>query len=178
MIGLFFCFLLFFIFVNPFIQNLTPFNLMKYLLINFLVIFPIAGFSQVLFGTGGGMVTDSNHQIDFSIGEVIVAEIQNSDHIINVGFQQPYYNFFTSVSEFENHASQLFPNPFSTQFQFNSDLPVSSYDLYDALGKLVYTQRVQGTQFVFDEVKLANGLYSLRVQFQNNTTRIFNLIHK
>ena len=151
---------------------------MKIHILLLMAFLPFTVFSQTLFGTSGGTISDSNHQFDFSIGEVVVADLSGSGQMVNVGFQQPYYDFFISTEAIKKPNFQVFPNPFSARFQFISDLPISSYVLYDALGKAIKNQQIEGESFVFDKPDLPKGFYSLQVQFKNHSTQIVNLIHQ
>ena len=60
-----------------------------------LAISPLYSFSQTLLGTSGGTLSDAQNHFDFSIGEAIVAEVSGNGFTKNIGFQQPYYDFFT-----------------------------------------------------------------------------------
>jgi hypothetical protein len=143
-----------------------------------MVFLPCAVFSQLLFGTSGGTISDPNHQFDFSIGEAIVADFSSSDNIMNVGFQQPYYDFFTASDPIKESYFHVYPNPFSTRFKFDADQAISSYILFDALGKSVKTEKVGSSSFIFDKYDLPKGFYTLQVLFHNQTTKIVNLIHQ
>ena len=83
-----------------------------------LAISPLYSFSQTLFGTTGGTLSDAQNHFVFSIGEAIVAEVSGNGFTYHIGFQQPYYDFFTGQQALKESAYQLFPNPFATSFRF------------------------------------------------------------
>jgi hypothetical protein len=132
--------------------------------------FPLYSFGQTLIGTTGGTLTDSQNQIDFSIGEPIVADVSGSGSTYNIGFQQPYYDFFTSVSKVETSDFQISPNPFSSTFRFEAGSDIERYSLYDANGKEVFQSQTIGTDFEYTVSNLPNGFYQLRVQLVNGKT--------
>ncbi len=89
---------------------------MKVFFLFLIAILPFHSFCQTLFGTTGGTLSDAQNQFDFSIGEPIVADVSGSNY--KIGFQQPYYDFFTSVLKSEVSGFQIF----LTRFQMHSDL--------------------------------------------------------
>jgi len=151
---------------------------MKIIILLSIALLPLSVFSQILLGTAGGTFSDANHQFDFSIGEAVVADLSSAGEMVHVGFQQPYYDFFTSIASIKRPDFQLFPNPFSTRFQFISDIPIASYVLFDALGKTIKKQEIEGDNFVFDKPDLPKGFYSIQVQYQNKSSQIVNLIRQ
>jgi hypothetical protein len=150
---------------------------MKTLILILLACFPFLVRGQTLFGTAGGTISGTDQRFDFSIGEAVTAEISGSSQVYTLGFQQPYYDFFTSVSKIESAGLSVYPNPFSNRFQVRSEKPISEYTVFDALGKTVSHQNTEGTQFTFDQPDLPKGVYSLRVVFQNQTIQFVQLLH-
>ena len=110
---------------------------------------PFHSFGQTLFGTTGGALSDTQNQFDFSIGEPIVADVSGSGFTYNIGFQQPYYDFFTSVLKPESSAYQIFPNPFSNAFRFEASSEIERYFLLDASGREVCQSQTTGTDFEY-----------------------------
>jgi hypothetical protein len=143
---------------------------MKFVLLFLIAILPVSAFSQTLFGTSGGTLSDAQNQLDFSIGEPILAEVSGSDFKFNIGFQQPYYDFFTSVLTSEKSGFQLFPNPFSKSFRFESGSEIESYFLLDANGKEVFRSLTSGNEFEYHAASLPKGFYHLQVQLRNGKT--------
>lgn len=151
---------------------------MKASILILLAIFPLHSFAQTLFGTTGGTLSDSQVQVDFSIGEPIVANISTVDFAYNIGFQQPDYGLFTSVVKTETPDYQLFPNPFSSVFRFEADSEIESYLLLDANGREVFQSSTSGTDFEHQVSNLPKGLYQLRVQLVNGKTINSKVIHQ
>jgi len=126
--------------------------------------------AQELFGVSGGSVSDASHQFDFSVGESVTTTIGNGQNTFNIGFQQPYYDFFTSVSNSEITGYQIFPNPFSNAFHFVASSEIEHFFLTDASDREVFRSHTSGKEFEFKESNLPNGFYHLSVQLVNGKT--------
>ncbi len=151
---------------------------MKVFILFLFAIFPLHSFGQTLFGTTGGTLSDNQNQFDFSIGEPIVADVFGSGFTTNIGFQQPYYNFFTSVLKSETSGYQIFPNPFSSVFRYSASSEIERYFLLDASGKEVFQSLATGTDFEYKVSNLPKGFYQLRVLMKNGKTIGSKVVHK
>lgn len=151
---------------------------MKVFILFLIVILPLHSFSQTLFGTTGGTLSDAQNQFDFSIGEPIVADFSGSGSTYNIGFQQPYFDFFTSVFKSETSGYQIFPNPFSSAFRFESSSEIESYFLFDASGREIFQSQTTGMDFEYKVSNLPKGIYQLRVQLANGKTISSKVIHQ
>ena len=151
---------------------------MKTLLFFIITILPIRSFGQQLFGTIGGTLSDNQNQFDFSIGEPIVADISGSGLTYNIGFQQPYYDFFTSVLKSKTSGYQIFPNPFSSAFRFAASSEIENYFLLDASGREVFQAQTTGTDFEYKVSSLPKGFYQLRVLMKNGKTIGSKVVHE
>ena len=151
---------------------------MKVFILFLIAILPLHSFSQTLFGTTGGTLSDTQNQFDFSIGEPIVTDASTSGFTYNIGFQQPYYDFFTSVLKSETLGFQLFPNPFSSAFRFETNSEIESYLILDASGRVVFQSQTTGTDFEYKVSNLPKGFYQLRVHLANGKTTSSKIIHQ
>jgi len=150
---------------------------MKILTLFLIALFPLHSFGQTLFGTTGGSLSDSQNQIDFSIGEPMVADVSAVGFTVNVGFQQPFYDSFTAVAKVETPGYQVFPNPFSNAFRFEASSDIERYFLVDASGREVFQAQATGTDFEYTVSSLPNGFYQLRVHLVNGKTINSKVIH-
>jgi hypothetical protein len=151
---------------------------MKVIYLILFTFFPLHSFSQTLFGTTGGTLSDSQNQIDFSIGEPMVADVSAAGFTANVGFQQPFYDSFTSVTQLETPGYQIFPNPFSNAFRFEASSEIERYFLMDASGKEVFQSQTTGTDFEYKVSNLPKGFYQLRVLMKNGKTVGYKVVHQ
>jgi hypothetical protein len=150
---------------------------MKAFYLVLIVFLPLHSFSQTLLGTTGGTLSDTQNHFDFSIGEPIVADVSAAGFTVNVGFQQPFYDSFTSVLKSETAGCQIFPNPFSSAFRFEAGSAIERYFLYDSNGKEVFQAQATGTDFEYTVSNLPNGFYQLRVHLVNGKTINSKVIH-
>jgi hypothetical protein len=151
---------------------------MKVFFLFLIAILPLHSFGQTLFGTTGGTLSDNQNQFDFSIGEPIVADVSSSGSTYNIGFQQPFYDFFTSVLKSETTGFQIFPNPFSNAFRFAASSEIENYILLDASGREVFQSQTTGTDFEYKVFNLPKGLYQLMVLMKNGKTISSKVIHE
>jgi hypothetical protein len=151
---------------------------MKVFFLFLIAILPLHSFCQTLFGATGGTLSDTQNPFDFSIGEPIVADISSLDFTYNIGFQQPYYDFFTNVLKSEISAYQIFPNPFSNAFRFEASSEIQSYFLLDASGREVFQAQTAGREFEYKVSTLPKGFYQLKVQLANGKTISSKVIHQ
>ena len=151
---------------------------MKFFFLLLIAFLPLHSFSQTLFGTTGGTLSDTQNHFDFSIGEPIVADVSAAGFTGNVGFQQSYYDFFTSVLKSETAESQIFPNPFSNAFRFESSSEIERYVLLDASGREVFQSQTTGMDFEYKVSNLPNGFYQLMVYLANGKTISSKVIHQ
>ena len=112
------------------------------------------------------------------MGEPIVADVSAAGFTANVGFQQPYYDFFTSVLKSETAESQIFPNPFSNAFRFEASSEIERYVLLDASGREVFQSQTTGMDFEYKVSNLPNGFYQLRVLMKNGKTIGYKVVHQ
>ena len=123
-------------------------------------------------------MSDTQNHFDFSIGEPIVADVSASGLTVNVGFQQPYYDFFTSALKSETAGCQIFPNPFSNAFRFEASSEIERYVLLDASGREVFQSQTTGMDFEYKVSNLPNGFYQLRVLMKNGKTIGYKVVHQ
>jgi FtsP/CotA-like multicopper oxidase with cupredoxin domain len=71
-------------------------------------------------------------------------------------------NADVSVLETRNDQFKVYPNPFSNQLQFESDLIGEILFIYDLTGKIVFEKLIEMKYSTLDVSALHNGLYILR----------------
>ncbi len=91
----------------------------------------------------------ANMQIDWTLGEVSIATIQNSSHQITQGFHQPYY----SIVEFPGGIAEIvvYPNPTPDRMEIGLTFDKSrkvQIRLFDNKGSLIWKINREGRQIV------------------------------
>lgn len=91
----------------------------------------------------------------------------NDPVITNTTFHEIGDHFIVSavVDPGQTIVRRVFPNPAQTSatFELEQSLRDGSFLLYDALGRVVRTQTVQGTQYRFERGDLPGGVYQYRI---------------
>jgi hypothetical protein len=151
---------------------------MKIPLLVILALLPLKVMSQTLFGTANGTLSDTQNRFEFSIGEPIVAEISGEGFLYNIGFNQPYWDFFTPVSSPKLLNYFITPNPFTDSFHFATNSEIEHFFLIDASGREVFRTITTGSNFDFKSPCLPKGFYLLKVQLENGMTVSSKLIHQ
>ena len=92
----------------------------------------------------------------------------NDPVITNTTFHEIGDHFIVSavVDPGQTIVRRVFPNPAQTAatFELEQSLQDGSFLLYDALGRVLRTQSVQGTQYRFERGDLPAGAYQYRIQ--------------
>lgn len=118
--------------------------------------------------TAGGDASSADGSISFSIGQIDYMASNTANGSVNQGVQQPYEFFeIIGVSEIGNSTNfSVYPNPAShnVMVNVNSDFGDLNLELYDAVGKLISTQKIYSIQTNLSLSELANGIYFLRLR--------------
>lgn len=120
--------------------------------------------------SGGGVFSNSNYSISYTIGELITPTVETSSTIITQGFQQPE-EMFVSVPEKNTQVNlyRVFPNPFSNDLKIsflssNYDVEVVVYDILgQAIGFPLYLQGTGNQPEILNTAHLKSGVYIIQV---------------
>ncbi|NMH28122.1 CotH kinase family protein [Flavobacterium silvaticum] len=58
----------------------------------------------------------------------------------------------------------VYPNPVRETLHLSSQFPISNIEIFNTMGRSVYTQKVNGQNLTFDATALLAGVYLLRIQ--------------
>ncbi|MBK9982936.1 MAG: T9SS type A sorting domain-containing protein [Saprospiraceae bacterium] len=102
--------------------------------------------------TAGNSYTSSSVQLDWTLGEVMIATIENSTTIISQGMHQPMYNITsTKIIPADIGAIQLFPNPTSDFVDIRVGLIKSSdleIEMTNTSGQLILKKKYIGDKIM------------------------------
>ena len=133
--------------------------------------------AQEVVATQGDSYSNASANIDFTIGEVIIATGTDGTNDITQGFHQTNWNFVGLEDHAPNYEAIIFPNP--TQDVLNirtSAFENVTYTLYDAQGKLVMQDILSAEQTPIQVSQLAPGSYSLTLHNQTQNLKTFKLV--
>jgi hypothetical protein len=123
--------------------------------------------AQEVVATQGDSYSNANGNIDFTIGEVIIATGTDGTNDITQGFHQTNWNFLGVEDFAPNYEAIIFPNPTEDVLNIRtSAFENVTYTLYDAQGKLVMQDKLSAEQTHIQVSQLAPGSYSLELIFE------------
>lgn len=119
---------------------------------------------------GGDYFEQPNGSVSFTMGEGSAETYTAGGNTLTQGFQQSNFNI-TAIDEKDANGTiiSVYPNPTSeaVNIVFNSNLRGFIYELYDMNGKKTAEQSVSGNTVSLDMMHYAQGVYTLRVFYEN-----------
>ena len=140
-------------------------------LIFLLIFFPLFVVGQItspsLISSSGDSYSNSNVNMDFSIGEVVIETYQNNE-ILTQGFHQGVLKVVhTGVSELD-FATKVYPNPTTNIVIVELEKDITGEILiYDINGKLMISDKLDNERIKqFDFSKFSQGNYLLHINIK------------
>ena len=148
-------------------------------LIFLLIFFPLFVVGQItspsLISSSGDSYSNSNVNMDFSIGEVVIETYQNNE-ILTQGFHQGVLKVVhTGVSELD-FATKVYPNPTTNIVIVELEKDITGEILiYDINGKLMISDKLDNERIKqFDFSKFSQGSYLLHINI-NDKKNIYKI---
>ena len=139
------------------------------LLASFLTMNAQSAERQVVAAGGNTVLTGNGLQIDYTIGEPVIAPVTGSGLLLTEGFQQPFTYVLRSDAVFPFLA--LYPNPTQGNTILHFALPAEGTLLvmvHNAIGQRVLTESVHyasgETQYIIKTARLVPGTYFVTVR--------------
>lgn len=137
----------------------------------------LATTAQEIVATQGDSYSNTNMQIDFTIGEIIINTESDGVNTLTQGFHQTNWNFVGLEDHAPGYEATIFPNPTSDILNIRtSTFENVTYTLYDAQGKLILQGRLTQVQTPIRVGQLATGKYSLILDSKNQKLKTFKLV--
>lgn len=127
-------------------------------------------FSQTIernvIASGGQVMTNANIEVSYTIGEVMVTQLNQSQYIITQGFHQPSKK---STIDPEITDILIFPNPTVDDIviQFPQDIGDYKINVYDEAGRLIKKISSSELQQIVSLKEEAAAVYYFRIEGQN-----------
>ena len=152
-------------------------NMKRHTLVLFSFFASLAVSAQEVVSTQGESYSNASANIDFTIGEVIIATGTDGTNDITQGFHQTNWNFLGVEDHAPNYEAIIFPNPTEDVLNIRtSTFENVTYTLYDAQGKLVMQNMLSAEQTPIQVSQLAPGSYSLTLNNQIQNLKTFKLV--
>ena len=149
----------------------------RHTLVLFSLFVAISVSAQEVVATQGESYSNASANIDFTIGEVIIATGTDGTNDITQGFHQTNWNFLGVEDHAPNYEAIIFPNPTEDVLNIRtSTFENVTYTLYDAQGKLVMQNMLSAEQTPIQVSQLAPGSYSLTLNNETQNLKTFKLV--
>ena len=133
--------------------------------------------AQEVVATQGDSYSNAIANIDFTIGEVIIATGTDGTNDLTQGFHQTNWNFVGLEDFAPNYEATIFPNPTEDVLNIKTSMFENvTYTLYDGLGKLVMQDKLSAEQTPIQVSQLAPGSYSLTLNNETQNLKTFKLV--
>lgn len=148
-----------------------------------LVVFGLTGLqAQESVNATGGDALGSGGSTSYSVGQVVYTTHTGMNGSVAQGVQQPFeISVVSGLVEATciDLTVTVFPNPttdYLTLSLSECDIPNLSYQLFDALGKLLLRAEITGNQTSIVMSHLASATYFLRVTCNKKEMKTFKII--
>ena len=131
----------------------------------------------------GANATGSNGSVSYSVGQAAYL-IKGANREISEGVQQVYEITTLSTNETSNSTEEgilIYPNPFKDYLYLDfttNNFKGSEYQLFDAQGKLIKTDKITQTRSEFNFSFLPSAMYIIRINQEGKNIKTFKIIKK
>ncbi len=151
----------------------------KLLLLLFLSICGFYDAQQAIIPSGNNALSTTG-SVSYSIGQIIYESQTSATGKVNPGVQQPYEIFTLASNENAVQSTiSVYPNPVKDflTVDFNTEkLENSSYQLFDASGKIIIEGNLKSAKSQISARSLAIGMYILRITNAGKLVKTFKII--
>lgn len=125
--------------------------------------------SQEVIASQGNSYSNSSVSIDFTIGEVVIATLNNTGNTLTQGFHQTNLTVL-AIDDFDiNYQARVFPNPTQDLLQVEiQNFEGLNYKMYDIQGRQLSQQKIYSINTSINTTPYAKGLYLLVILNENN----------
>ncbi|GAA4164726.1 hypothetical protein GCM10022217_35820 [Chryseobacterium ginsenosidimutans] len=131
----------------------------------------------------GADATGSNGSVSYSVGQAAYL-VKGSSRQVSEGVQQVYEITTLATSEISNSTEEgilLYPNPFKDYLYLDfttNNFKGSEYQLFDAQGKLIKTDKISQSKSEFNFSYLPSAMYIIRINQEGKNIKTFKIIKK
>jgi len=115
--------------------------------------------------SGGESISTSGTQLIYTIGEVHIQELNSANAKISEGFITPV--LFVSTAGIDTNkitGLSIFPNPISAFLNIKANENLSKITIYNQLGQLVKTVKINNTETTINFNGISSGTYLLKIE--------------
>ena len=125
--------------------------------------------SQEVIASQGNSYSNTSMSIDFTIGEVVIATLNNTGNTLTQGFHQTNLTVL-AIDDFDiNYQARVFPNPTQDLLQVEiQNFEGLNFKMYDIQGRQLSQQKINSMNTTINTTPYAKGLYLLVILNENN----------
>ncbi len=128
----------------------------------------------------GNNAQSATGSVSYSVGQIFYESQTSATGKVNPGVQQPYEIFTLATNENAAQSNiSVYPNPVKDflTVDFNSEkLDNSSYQLFDATGKVINKGNLKSVKSQISASNLSTGMYILRITNAGKLVKTFKII--
>jgi hypothetical protein len=138
--------------------------------------------AQEIVNATGGNASGSGGSASYSVGQVVYTTNTSTSGSVAQGVQQPYeISVVTAIEEAKgiNLSVSAYPNPTTDYLQLKVEsekLNDLSYQLYDMNGKILQSEKLNGTETQINMSNLVPATYFVKVIQGNKEVKTFKII--
>ncbi|WP_294300360.1 T9SS type A sorting domain-containing protein [uncultured Chryseobacterium sp.] len=131
----------------------------------------------------GANAAGSNGSVSYSVGQAAYL-VKGSSRQVSEGVQQVYEITTLATGEAAHPSEEeilLYPNPFKDYLYLDfttQDFRGSEYQLFDAQGKLIKTEKISRSRSEFNFSWLPSAMYLIRINQEGKNIKTFKIIKK
>ena len=129
----------------------------------------------------GTLVVENGSATEYSFteetGRFYIIEVQAvyGDEMVSVERVITSYEILT-VAENETNNCKVFPNPTHDRVSIQADANIQNAAVYDMMGNLINTVKVNGKTFEMNFAEFDNGVYFIKLQMTNGKSQICRVV--
>lgn len=138
-------------------------------------------YAQEAIPTSGGDASSNKGSVSYSVGQIVYSSNTATNGTVTQGVQQAYEIYVTTgIEETGINLSVLaYPNPVINYLKLKLEsekLESLSYQLYNIQGKLLQSEKIEGTVSQIDMSNYVPSTYFVRIINQNQSIKEFKII--
>jgi len=152
---------------------------MRYFLFcfSFLTLSYVSG--QSVIAVQGDSYTSANVRLDFTLGEVIIATVSDTNQVLTQGFHQTQWELTGIHDNDPVYEANVFPNPTSEYLTLEAaSFQGVDFTMYDAIGKTVIQGKLDAPKTDLAVHFLSEGSYILVLYNEAQLLKSFKLIKR
>ncbi len=142
-----------------------------------LLLISFHSFAQEIVTTGGDFHQFAAGSVSYTIGEPVIETYINTSYILTQGFNQTRLTITEiNIQQGSDYKISVFPSPVIYSFTIKTnDINGLSYQLFDAVGKLVKTGKLINSETSVTVENLSSAIYFLHIVNKAQEIKTFKI---